>query len=468
LGYAASKITQTIDDPQIEITLTTNVAYGSYLLANHLHLSGVIATASAGLMVGNFGAKKGMSARTRTALESFWEYIAFAMNSLVFLLIGLEVHINALAHAWRPVLLAIAAVLIGRSHSVYSLVAVSNFFAEKIPLRWQHVMVWGGLRGALALALALSLDNTFPYPDRILDLLQVLRPKSAKGRRNFHAGCTSTLQDTRTAKTMKILVVSAIVVISIGAWTLAFAPQPLHGSDAGSDVRTPVLVELFTSEGCSSCPPADRFLQTLDGQPVQGAEMIVLSEHVDYWNHIGWKDPYSASFYSQRQSAYANRFGLDSVYTPQMVVDGTSEFVGSNSGLADKAFRKALSVPKLSVHLTSVSADASNILRAHLETRALDASFSSREADVYVAVALNRAESQVSAGENAGHRLAHVSVVRSLTKVGALKQGQVLAQDVQLKLGPGSESSGLRLIAFVQEARQGRVLGAASMPVNTR
>ena len=153
LGYAASKITQTIDDPQIEITLTTIVAYGSYLLANHLHLSGVIATASAGLMVGNFGAKRGMSAQTRTALESFWEYIAFVMNSLVFLLIGLEVHIDALAHAWRPVLFAIAAVLIGRSLSVYSLVPVANFFAEKIPLRWQHVVVWGGLRGALALAL---------------------------------------------------------------------------------------------------------------------------------------------------------------------------------------------------------------------------------------------------------------------------------------------------------------------------
>ena len=96
------------------------------------------------------------------------------------------------------------------------------------------------------------------------------------------------------------------------------------------------------------------------------------------------------------------------------------------------------------------------------------ASFGSREADVYVAVALNRAESQVSAGENSGHRLAHVSVVKSLTKVGALKQGQVLAQDVQLKLGPESDSSGLRLIAFVQEPRQGRVLGAASMMVNTR
>jgi monovalent cation:H+ antiporter, CPA1 family len=170
MGYAASKITQTIDDPQIEIMLTTIVAYGSYLLANHLHLSGVIATASAGLMVGNFGAKRGMSPRTRTALESFWEYIAFVINSLVFLLIGLEVHIDSLARAWRPVLFAVAAVLIGRSLSVYSLVPVCNFFAEKIPVRWQHVMVWGGLRGALALALALSLDSRFPYRDRVLDL----------------------------------------------------------------------------------------------------------------------------------------------------------------------------------------------------------------------------------------------------------------------------------------------------------
>jgi CPA1 family monovalent cation:H+ antiporter len=170
VGYTGSKITQTIDDPQIEITLTTIIAYGSYLLANHLHLSGVIATASAGLMIGNFGAKKGMSAQTRTALESFWEYLAFVMNSLIFLLIGLEVHLDALAHAWRPVLFAIPPVLIGRSLSVYLLVPVSNMFAENIPIRWQHVMVWGGLRGALALALALSLDNTFPYRDRILDL----------------------------------------------------------------------------------------------------------------------------------------------------------------------------------------------------------------------------------------------------------------------------------------------------------
>src|ERR1035437_5420581 len=92
------------------------------------------------------------------------------MNSLVFLLIGLEVHIGALVHAWRPILIAIAAVLIGRAISVYSLVPMSNLFARTVPGRWQHVVVWGGLRGSLALALALSLDSTFPYRDRILDL----------------------------------------------------------------------------------------------------------------------------------------------------------------------------------------------------------------------------------------------------------------------------------------------------------
>ncbi len=170
LGFVAHRITHTIDDPQIEITLTTIAAYGSYLLASHLRLSGVIATATAGLIVGNLGARDGMSDRTRVAMESFWEYLAFVMNSVIFLLIGLEVHIGVLARCWGPVLLAIAAVLAGRLFCVYTLVPVSNLFAERIPLRWQHVIVWGGLRGALALALALSLDNSFPDRDRVLNL----------------------------------------------------------------------------------------------------------------------------------------------------------------------------------------------------------------------------------------------------------------------------------------------------------
>jgi monovalent cation:H+ antiporter, CPA1 family len=170
LGYLASRITGTVDDPQIEITLTTILAYGSYLLAFRLHLSGVIATASAGLMLGNFGAKRGMSAGTRAAMQSFWEYISFVMNSLVFLLIGLEIQVRELLQNWASVLLAIGAVFLGRALSVYLLVPLSNRFAEKIPLRWQHVAVWGGLRGALALALALSLTTAFPNREQILNL----------------------------------------------------------------------------------------------------------------------------------------------------------------------------------------------------------------------------------------------------------------------------------------------------------
>ena len=170
LGYLASRVTATVDDPQLEIMLTTILAYGSYLLAYHLHLSGVIATGSAGLVLGNVGAKQAMSERTRMAMQSFWEYISFVMNSLVFLLIGLEIHVRELLGNWSAALMAIGAVLLGRVLSVYLLVPVSNCFTEKIPVRWQHVAVWGGLRGALALALALSLPSTFPNREQLLSL----------------------------------------------------------------------------------------------------------------------------------------------------------------------------------------------------------------------------------------------------------------------------------------------------------
>ncbi len=170
LGYVFSKITQRIDDPEIEITLTTILAYGSYLLAQSLHLSGVIATVGAGLMIGNFGLRTGMSWRTRIALLSFWEYASFLFNSILFLLIGLQVQVGNLLHAWRATLLTIAAVLAGRVLTVYGLVPISNLFSARIPLRWQHVMVWGGMRGALSLALVLSIGKDFPYRVQLLNM----------------------------------------------------------------------------------------------------------------------------------------------------------------------------------------------------------------------------------------------------------------------------------------------------------
>jgi len=170
LGYIANRVTAAVDDPQIEITLTTILAYGSYLLAFHLHLSGVIATATAGLMLGNLGAGSPLSPRTRAAMQAFWEYISFVMNSVIFLLLGLEIHVGELFARWTSLAIAVGAVLLGRALSVYLLIPVSNRFIQPIPLRWQHMAVWAGLRGALALALALSLGSDFPYRQHILDM----------------------------------------------------------------------------------------------------------------------------------------------------------------------------------------------------------------------------------------------------------------------------------------------------------
>lgn len=168
LGYLFGKATERVDDPQIEITLTTILAYGSYLIAEQLHVSGVIATVTAGLMTGNFGLEVGMSARTRVALRSFWEYAAFVVNSLVFLLIGIEVHVSQLGESWRGIVLAIGTVLLGRAAAVYFMVPISRLMGSAIPLRWMHVLVWGGLHGSVSMALALSLNLNIPHRNEIL------------------------------------------------------------------------------------------------------------------------------------------------------------------------------------------------------------------------------------------------------------------------------------------------------------
>ena len=239
---------------------------------------------------------------------------------------------------------------------------------------------------------------------------------------------------------------------------------------AASDVAAPaspagILIELFTSEGCSSCPPADALLQQLERwQPVAGAQLIVLSEHVDYWNHDGWTDPYSSHFFTERQNAYSDHFKLATVYTPQMVVDGNREFLGSDGRLALQACQKAAGVRKIPIRISLIPEGAqqnSDTLRAHVEADALDESSKFQHADIYVVVALNSAESQVKGGENQGRRLSHVAVVQSLAKIGSVKKGKGFAQDVSLKLEPHTDAGRVRVIAFMQESGQGQVLGAA-------
>jgi hypothetical protein len=254
---------------------------------------------------------------------------------------------------------------------------------------------------------------------------------------------------------------SALLVAAVLAGGMRAASDTPRG-DAGC----PVLVELFTSEGCSSCPPADALLQQLDRtQPVGGAQLIVLSEHVDYWNHIGWTDPFSSRFFSDRQSAYSNRFGLSSPYTPQMVVDGNTEFVGNDSRLASQAVQKALAFPKVAVRISDISLDASKTLLAHVETEALPENSKVRKADVFLVVALNHAESEVLRGENGGRRLSHVGVVQRLTKIGSIEAGKTFSQDVHVKLDSRTDSSNLRVIAFIQQAGQRQVLGVAQQRV---
>lgn len=156
LGLAISRLIARVDDYLIETTLTTVLAFGSYVLAERLHFSGVLAVVAAGLVNGNIG-PRGMSPTTRIVLFNFWEYIAFLVNSFVFLLIGVQVNIPELLATWQPILWAIVAVLMARVVVVYGLSWVGNRLAEPIPRRWQHVLMWGGLRGAISLALVLSL-----------------------------------------------------------------------------------------------------------------------------------------------------------------------------------------------------------------------------------------------------------------------------------------------------------------------
>src|SRR5260370_3356749 len=231
------------------------------------------------------------------------------------------------------------------------------------------------------------------------------------------------------------------------------APAALSRDDAP---QSPVLIELFTSEGCSSCPPADALLERLDrSQRASGADLIVLSEHVDYWNDSGWKDPYSSHEYSERQSAYAGQFGLRSIYTPQMVVDGQFEFVGSDERRAKQAIESATKVMKTPVSVSSRLSDEKTAI-LHMETGPLPSSSTAESAGIFLAIADDSDESHVSRGENAGRTLKHVAVLRSLIRIGAVDKSAGFSRDMKLRLNAKNRRT-LRLAVCVQEAYEGHV-----------
>jgi len=250
-------------------------------------------------------------------------------------------------------------------------------------------------------------------------------------------------------------IATLLVILCAAAGDYAAAPDT-----AGS----PVLVELFTSEGCSSCPPADAFLERMDAtQPVPGAQLIVLSEHVDYWNHDGWKDPYSSAQLTERQSGYVHSLGLNTPYTPQMIVDGAGELKGNGAELA-QLLQKAATAPKVAVRISSLSVTAGSpaIVHAHLD---VDGTSQKRNSEIFVVVALDHAESQVLRGENSGRHLTHVAVAQEFIKVGKLEKQKTFSQDFQVKLKPGTDTANIRVIALVQDSGLGKVSGAALQKV---
>ena len=256
---------------------------------------------------------------------------------------------------------------------------------------------------------------------------------------------------TRMARfiALAVFLTTAICISTYISTTLAKTPEPGGANRA-------VVVELFTSEGCSSCPPADELLghlhQDLSAKNIQ---VIPLGFHVDYWNSLGWKDRFSSADYSQRQEQYAKSLKVDGPYTPQMVVDGEAEFVGNSSGQAQREISHAASQPELA----AVKISAANPDQLTVQVKATS---STNPGNVMLAITEDNLTTNVGSGENGGRTLHHAAVVRELRQLGQLNNGSFEA-NVPLKLGKEWKREDLRAIVFVQEGASGKIQGAASV-----
>jgi hypothetical protein len=251
-----------------------------------------------------------------------------------------------------------------------------------------------------------------------------------------------------------------LTVFTSSADRLSAATPP---DAAPAAAATPaVLVELFTSEGCSSCPPADKLLADLDqAQSLKGVQVIALSEHVDYWNRLGWKDPFSSADFSQRQLDYARAMGQDDVYTPQMVIDGRTAFVGSRAEPVRDAIAKAAALPKADVGL-AIKAATAKVIKITLQVENAPPVSPGDSADVMLAITESGLLSNVLRGENSGRKLTHAAVTRRLIRVGAIKD-KTFSAESNVNLDAAWKRQNMKAVAFVQERASRRVLGAAAI-----
>jgi len=255
----------------------------------------------------------------------------------------------------------------------------------------------------------------------------------------------------------------ALVVVCWVFGTKAKTQTP--AAEAG---RKPVVIELFTSEGCSSCPPADALLQQLQQQqPVAGAEIIALEEHVDYWNHDGWIDPYSSPEWTERQRNYAALFKNDP-YTPELVVNGHSQFVGNNPRKAELEIEKASHGLTTEVAITPGNAGVKGSQSFTVSVGKLTRNAAGDVAEVWLAVSEDGLQSSVSQGENAGHVLHHIATLRSLHKIGIADVNGAAASytgSPMVKFNSRWNLENLHVLVFVQEKKSRQILGAASIRI---
>lgn len=254
------------------------------------------------------------------------------------------------------------------------------------------------------------------------------------------------------------------LLLTAGALVAAAAAGCSSSSRAASSTagtRTPVVVELFTSEGCSSCPPADALLKQLaDTQPVDGAQIIALELHVDYWNDLGWADPFANAAFSERQHAYAEALAARGVYTPQVIVDGCVGFVGSKRGQAKK---QIAAVAASSGARTAVSVAHRGITDDGTATLHVTVGASDAAADVMLAVTEDGLSTEVRRGENAGRTLAHGPVVRVLRRLAVVQPDTGWSGDATVRLDPAWQRSRLHAVIFVQRPPAGAITGAATI-----
>lgn len=261
-------------------------------------------------------------------------------------------------------------------------------------------------------------------------------------------------------RALSLFVVTAGLFLLLGIVDTRASRPPVNNAQSPSGV---VLVELFTSEGCSSCPPADSLLKQLSEEPsIPGVEVIALEEHVDYWDHLGWKDPYSSSIFTERQNDYARLFHTNGAYTPQMVVDGQAEFVGNRSREVLQAIQKAAAGPKLMITLVSSLGSAGPKVGFDIKIANLAALPTGKEAELWVAITERNLHTDVKAGENSGERWQHAAVVRSIRKVSSFRGPSDYVAKSDMKLDRSWEGANLNFVAFAVEKSSRKIVGAAT------